>query len=439
MRLAKGSPAAKMRRLIRKGLPVDQGLKLAGAVSETRQWDRLMELARIGAIPGDGVNRQALTALDREARRLVIGWAEAAGARVTVDDAANLWFRVEGRNPEAAPVITGSHMDSQPAGGRFDGIYGVVAGLEVLSALHDSGIQLDRPLEVVAWTNEEGSRFSPGCMGSMAWAGTKPLSAFAEVTDSEGVRFGDALADHLAAEADIARRPLGGRAHAYIEAHIEQGPKLEAEGLDIGIVSGIQGSRWFTVTIEGESAHAGTTPVSMRRDALQCAVRAINALNVLTADPEDVLRFTVGSFIVEPGSSNSVAGRVRFTIDLRHPDETILAEKGDAITAAVSEAAAPLAVSIEERFRAAPLVFAEPVLASLRDAGAALGLRWTMMPSGAFHDAQLVARTVPSAMIFVPSRKGISHNPAEFSSAAQLAAGTRTLAFALSFQGNIRT
>ncbi|HEX3984697.1 MAG TPA: hydantoinase/carbamoylase family amidase, partial [Acidisoma sp.] len=238
---------------------MDQGLILAAAVREARQWDRLMELARIGAIPGDGVNRQALTALDRTARRLVIGWAEAAGATVSVDEAANLWFRVEGRRPDLPAVITGSHMDSQPAGGRFDGIYGVVAGLEVLSALKDSGTVLDRPIEVVAWTNEEGSRFSPGCMGSMAWAGTKPLSAFADTTDGEGIRFGDALAEQLAAEADLPRRPLGGPAHAYIEAHIEQGPRLEAQGLDIGIVSGIQGSRWFTVTVMGESAHAGTT------------------------------------------------------------------------------------------------------------------------------------------------------------------------------------
>ena len=287
---------------------MDQARALAAAVDEARQWDRLMALARIGAIAGDGVNRQALTALDREARRLVIGWAEAAGADVSVDAAANLWLRKEGADPAAAPMLTGSHMDSQPEGGRFDGIYGVVAGLEVLSALHDSGIVLERSLEVVAWTNEEGSRFAPGCMGSMAWSGRRPLASFAEITDADGVRFGDALAKHLAAEIDLARRALGGQPHAYIEAHIEQGPRLEAEGLDIGVVTGIQGSRWFAVTITGASAHAGTTPVSLRRDALQAAVRAINALNGLMADPSDRLRFTIGSLTVEPGSSNSVAG-----------------------------------------------------------------------------------------------------------------------------------
>jgi N-carbamoyl-L-amino-acid hydrolase len=410
---------------------MEQGLRVAAAVSAARQWDRLMELAKIGTIPGDGVNRQALTALDRAARRLVIGWADAAGAAVTVDEAANLWFRLEGRDQAAAPVITGSHMDSQPAGGRFDGIYGVVAGLEVLSALKDSGITLNRPLEVVAWTNEEGSRFSPGCMGSMAWAGTKPVSAFAEISDAEGVTFGAALAEHLAAEADLSRRPLGGKAHAYIEAHIEQGPKLETEGLDIGIVTGIQGSRWFTVLVTGASAHAGTTPVSLRRDALQAAMRAIAALNTLTADPTDVLRFTVGSFVAEPGSSNSVAGRVRFTIDLRHPDGAVLRAKGDAIADLVHEAAEPCSAEVEERFTAAPLAFDAGIVDGIEQATQALGLSSLRLPSGAFHDAQLVAGAVPSAMIFVPSRDGISHNPAEFTSSSQLAAGTRALAAAL--------
>ncbi|GAB0119339.1 M20 family metallo-hydrolase [Acidisoma sp. 7E03] len=410
---------------------MEQGLRVAAAVSETRQWDRLMQLARIGAIPGDGVNRQALTALDREARRLVIGWAEAAGARVSVDEAANLWFRLEGENLDLAPVITGSHMDSQPAGGRFDGIYGVVAGLEVLEALRDSGVTLPRPLEVVAWTNEEGSRFAPGCMGSMAWAGTKPLSAFADIPDPDGVTFGAALGETLAAEADLPRRPLGGSAHAYIEAHIEQGPRLEADGLDIGVVTGIQGSRWFDVTVTGASAHAGTTPVSLRRDALQAALRAIDALNRLTADPADVLRFTVGSFLVEPGSSNSVAGRVRFTIDLRHPDAAVLREKGAAIAATVEAAVAPCAAVVSESFSAEPLTFDAGIVGTIAQAAEALGLSLVRMPSGAFHDAQLVARRVPSAMIFVPSRNGISHNPAEYSSPSQLAAGTRSLAAAL--------
>jgi beta-ureidopropionase / N-carbamoyl-L-amino-acid hydrolase len=409
---------------------------LAAAVDEARQWDRLMALARIGAIPGDGVNRQALTALDRAARRLVIGWAEAAGARVSVDAAANLWLRVEGRDPGARPVLTGSHMDSQPAGGRFDGIYGVVAGLEVLSALRDSGIVLDRPIEVVAWTNEEGSRFAPGCMGSMAWSGRRPLSAFADILDAEGVRFEDALAEHLAAEADLPRRPLGGQPHSYIEAHIEQGPRLESGRLDIGVVTGIQGSRWFTVTLTGTSAHAGTTPLSLRRDALQAAVRAILALNGLMDDPSDRLRFTIGSLTTEPGSSNSVAGQVRFTIDLRHPEAAILAERGDAVAGTIAGAAGPsIKAAVTESFNAPPLDFDPAIIDGIAAAAESLGLRWTRMPSGAFHDAQLVAGVAPAGMIFVPSLDGVSHNPAEFTTAPQLAAGTRVLAATLASQG----
>jgi N-carbamoyl-L-amino-acid hydrolase len=416
---------------------MQQGLALAAAVSEARQWNRLMALAAIGAIPGDGVNRQALTPLDRAARRLIIGWAQEAGAQVSIDDAANLWLRVEGAAPEAAPVLTGSHMDSQPEGGRFDGIYGVVAGLEVLSALRDSGLTLQRPIEVVAWTNEEGSRFAPGCMGSMAWAGKRPLAAFADSADAQGLRFADALAAHLTAEADLPRRPLGHRPYVYIEAHIEQGPRLEAERLAIGVVTGIQGSRWFTVTVNGASAHAGTTPVSLRRDALQGAIRAINALNLLMADPHDRLRFTIGQMTVEPGSSNSVAGRVRFTIDLRHPEAAVLTERGDAVAETVRAAVGPVEAEVAETFNAPPLDFDRAAVESIAAAARALDLSWTAMPSGAFHDAQLVAAVTPSAMIFVPSLHGVSHNPAEFTSAPQLAAGTRVLAAAMAWHANV--
>ncbi len=232
---------------------------------------------------------------------------------MSVDAAANLWLRREGTDPHAAPVVTGSHMDTQPNGGRFDGIYGVIAGLEALTALHQSGTTLRRPVEVVAWTNEEGGRFAPGCMGSMSWSGFRRIEDFADVVDPDGVRFADALASHLASETDLPDRPLGSQPHAYVEAHIEQGPRLEAEGLDIGVVTGIQGSRWFTVTLTGETAHAGTTPLALRRDAVQDMVRAIAALNALMHDPQDVLRFTVGRIVVEPNTSNSVPNRASFT------------------------------------------------------------------------------------------------------------------------------
>jgi beta-ureidopropionase / N-carbamoyl-L-amino-acid hydrolase len=413
----------------------------SSAVRETRQWDRLMAMARLGAIPGDsaspgddngaGVNRACLTMLDREARRLLISWAAGIGATVSVDEAANLWLRREGHERDAAPVVTGSHMDTQPQGGRFDGIYGVIAGLEAMTALADAGITTRRPVELVAWTNEEGGRFAPGCMGSMAWAGYRTLGDFADIADPEGVRFGEALAAHLQAEADIPRRALGGRPHAYVEAHIEQGPRLEREGADIGVVTGIQGSRWFTVTLTGETAHAGTTPLGLRRDAVQDMMRAIIALNALMQDPTDVLRFTVGRIVVSPNTSNSVADHARFTIDFRHPDAAVLRARGDAIAGVVQAAVRDCAVSVEESFTAMPVGFDPLVTDAVEQAAGALGLGALRMSSGAFHDAQFVVPVCPTGMIFVPCRKGISHNPAEWSEPGQLAAGTRVLADAL--------
>ena len=409
------------------GASVEAARLAAAAVSEQRQWDRLMEMARFGTIPNDGVNRACLTRHDRAARRVVIGWAEAAGLSVSIDEAANLWLRREGSDPAAAPVLTGSHMDSQPQGGRFDGIYGVMAGLEALTALHDAGVRTRRPVEVVAWTNEEGGRFAPGCMGSMAWSGHSPLSTWADVHDHEGISFADALAEHLASEADLPRRPLGSTPHAYVEAHIEQGPRLEAEDFDIGAVTGIQGSRWFTVTLSGESAHAGTTPLGLRRDAVQDMVRAIGALNALMHDPADVLRFTVGRVTVTPNTSNSVAARATFSIDLRHPDPAVLRARGNAVEGVIQAAVRDVTVAVHESFHALPIVFDADVIRRIERAAAAERLRCTRLASGAFHDAQFAAKVSATGMIFVPCVKGISHNPAEYSAPDQLAAGTRVL------------
>ena len=405
---------------------------LVAAVSETRQWERLMEMARLGAIPGDGVNRACLTPLDRRARRIFIAWGEALGLTASVDRLGNLFLRHEGSEPGLAPVLTGSHMDSQPKGGRFDGIYGVIAGLEAVQALREAGITTRRPIEVVAWTNEEGGRFAPGCMGSMAYAGFAPPDTWDAIEDTQGIRWADALAEHMASEADIARRPLGvveGLApHAYIEAHIEQGPILEGRDLDIGIVTGIQGSRWFSVEIHGRSDHAGTTPVSMRQDAMQDAIRAITALNALMRDPADVLRFTVARMEVFPNSSNSVADLVRFSIDFRHPDRAVVLARGNAIEGVIQSAMLHCTAVVHERFTAMPTSFGPLVVDAVERAARAQGLASLRMPSGAFHDAQFMVPLCPTGMIFVPCRDGVSHNPAEYSAPDQLAAGTRVLA-----------
>jgi N-carbamoyl-L-amino-acid hydrolase len=405
------------------------------SVSEARQWERLMRMARLGAIPGEGVNRAALTDLDHQARRLLIGWGQAIGLAPSVDRLGNLFLRHEGTEPGLAPVLTGSHMDSQPNGGRFDGIWGVIAALEAVQALREAGVATRRPIEIVAWTNEEGGRFAPGCMGSMAFAGHSPPDTWDAVTDSEGLTFGAELARLLAAEADIPRRGLGvvdGVApHAYVECHIEQGPLLEAGGQDIGVVEGIQGSRWFLVEIAGKSDHAGTAPLRLRKDAVQDMLRAIAALNALMADPADVLRFTVGRIEVSPNTSNSVAERARFTIDLRHPDAAVLTARGDAIAATVQAAMAACTASVTERFHALPSRFDPGVVDAVERAAKAQGLATLRMASGAFHDAQFLSRICPAGMIFVPSRGGVSHHPSEYSSPAQLAAGARVLAATL--------
>jgi N-carbamoyl-L-amino-acid hydrolase len=405
------------------------------AVDEARQWDRLMQMAAIGPITGSdgepGVNRACLTPLDREARRLLISWAEGLGLAVSVDEIGNLFLRHEGTDATAAPVLTGSHMDTQPNGGRFDGIWGVIAGLEAVQAIRQAGVRTLRPIEVVAWTNEEGGRFAPGCMGSMAWSRDKAANTWDAVTDPDGVTFRQALDEHLKAEADIPRRPLGGKPFAYVEAHIEQGPRLEAEGKDIGVVTGIQGSRWFLVELRGETAHAGTAPLSLRKDAVQDMVRAVTALNALMADPTDVLRFTVGRIEVLPNTSNSVADVVRFTIDFRHPEKEMLIANGDAIEPTIRSAIKGCEVTVTERFHALPVEFDALVADAVEDAARAQGLSSIRLPSGAFHDAQFMVPVCPTGMIFVPCRRGVSHNPAEYSMPGQLAAGARVLAATL--------
>jgi N-carbamoyl-L-amino-acid hydrolase len=400
----------------------------ASHVDEARHWARMMEMARFGAIPGDGVNRAALSDLDHQARRLLLSWAAEAGLAASVDPLGNLFLRLEGTEPGLPPILTGSHMDSQPKGGRFDGIWGVLAALEAVQALRASGLVPRRAIEIVAWTNEEGGRFAPGCMGSMAFSGFRPPDAWDDTRDREGLRFADELARLLEAEADIPRRPLGSTPFAYIEPHIEQGPLLEAAGLDIGVVTGIQGSRWFLVEIAGKTDHAGTAPLSLRQDAVQDMLRAIAALNDLMADPTDVLRFTVGRIEVEPNSSNTVADLARFSIDFRHPDAAVLASRGEAIPATIHGALKSCRATVTETFHATPASFDPLVQDSVEDAASALGLKSRRLPSGAFHDAQFLVPLCPTGMIFIPSRAGISHHPAEYSSPAQLANGARVLA-----------
>ena len=411
-------------------------LAAANSVNGERLWSRLMEMAQIGAIPGNGVNRPCLSADDIKARALLISWADARGWQVGVDRAANLFIRLPGSEPDAAPIVTGSHMDSQPQGGRFDGIYGVLAGLEALEAISDSGVPVRRPIDVVAWTNEEGGRFAPGAMGSAVFTGAAGLDRFSPIKDQDGIEFGQALKHTLAATPDAAQRQFNFPIAGYVEAHIEQGPRLEAEQKTIGVVTGIQGCRWYVVEVSGETGHAGTSPLKGRKDALREAVAMISALQELMADPTDTIRFTVGRVEVSPNTHNSVPERVRFTIDFRHPNAILLNERGDRIAEVCEQAANACTVEVKEVLTLAPIRFPEEVVGTIEQAASALGESAMRMPSGAFHDSQYLAVVCPSAMIFIPCEKGISHNPAEYAKPDDCTAGTRVLAATLVELGN---
>jgi N-carbamoyl-L-amino-acid hydrolase len=398
------------------------------AIDEARLWRRHMDMGRIGATPRGGLNRPALSADDAEARAMLAGWARARGFTVAIDPIGNLFVRRAGSDSSAAPILTGSHLDTQPTGGKFDGIYGVLAGFEALEALEDGKRTTRRPIEVVVWTNEEGARFQPGCMGSMAFAGTMKLDGLLGVRDRAGTTVADALALLRQRLADVPERALGFPVAGYIEAHIEQGPRLEATGHQVGVVTGIQGQRWFEIEILGEEAHAGTTPLRLRRDALKAATSMVAALEALMDDPDDIVRFTVGRFEVSPGSPNTVPGRVLFTIDFRHPDQAVIAARGDQVEAVCRQNARGCTVNVRETINSPPCDFDPQVIGRVRGAAERLGLKHMTMPSGAGHDAKYVAKLCPTAMIFVPCERGVSHNEAENASPADLAAGARVLA-----------
>jgi N-carbamoyl-L-amino-acid hydrolase len=400
-------------------------------VDQQRLWQRHVEMAQIGAIPGNGVNRAAFSAEDIVARKLFISWAQARNFTIGIDDIGNLFVRREGLDPSLPPVMTGSHMDSQPRGGRFDGIYGVLAGFEALEAIDESGVKTRRAIEVVAWTNEEGGRFPPCTMGSAVYTRARPLADFLDVRDNEGILLRDALATTLAATPQAARREFNSPAAAYVEAHIEQGPLLENAGKTIGVVTGIQGLRWFNVEVSGKTDHAGTTPLALRQDAVRDAVAIINALHELTRDPADVLRFTVGRMLVTPNSTNSVASHVLFSIDMRHPDPATIDRLGKAVEPLAVKAARQCKVKVTPTLHDDPCVFDPQIVGAVENAAHELGLPNMRIASGASHDAMYMARICPTGMIFVPCEKGVSHNEAENAKPEDLAAGAKVLAATL--------
>lgn len=403
-------------------------------LSGARLWDNLMEMAKIGATAKGGCNRQTLTDLDAEGRALFQRWGEACGMTLAVDRLGNMAFTRPGRDPARKPVAIGSHLDTQPTGGKFDGVLGVLAGLEVMRALHETGIVTEAPLMLINWTNEEGARFSPPMMGSGAAMGLFDEAEVMAITDPEGKKFGEELQRiGWQGDADPAGlRDLG----AYFELHIEQGKLLEDAGKSIGVVTHALAQAWFEVTVEGVEAHGGS-PMAGRRDAMFAAAPLIAAvediaLNAVSASGE-AGRGTVGRLLVYPDSRNICPSRIWFSVDMRHGDPALLARMGDELRARAAARAAERGVTITVTdFWAFPLSPFDPTMVGrVRDAAQRLGYEHMDMPTSIGHDAVYVARRVPSAMIFCPCHGGISHNEAESITPEWAEAGLRVLADAV--------
>lgn len=400
---------------------------MTAAVDGDRLWRSLMEMAEIGATPGGGVGRLALTDLDKAGRDLFVGWCKEAGLEVRIDRMGNIIGRRAGTDDTAPPVVTGSHLDSQPLGGKFDGVYGVLAGLEVVRALNDAGITTRAPLEIIDWTDEEGVRFTAGVVASGVYAGQFDLDYGLNLPDRDGTT---TLGRELARIGYDGDAPCGGYPiSAFFEAHIEQGPILEREGTVIGAVLGAQGRRCYTVTVTGEEGHAGTLPMPLRRDALVSAARMIDGLNRLAFEFDPLPVLTTGYLQVSPNSRNTVPGRVTFSVDIRHPDDALLAEictRAAALCRTVAEDAGT-DVDVAEMFGRNSITFDPDCVEAVRAAAKRLGLACRDLHSGAGHDACNLARVAPTGMIFVPCKDGISHNERESAAPDDLAAGCQVL------------
>lgn len=403
-------------------------MSVAGHVDGKRLWADLMALAQHGATPLGGVNRLALSAEEIAARKTLVAWGREIGLQASVDEAANLFLRLEGREKDLPPLLTGSHIDTQPTGGKFDGAYGVVAGVAALRAIAASGKLPRRSIDVVAWMNEEGSRFAPGMMGSAVFTGQRKMAEILPVKDKAGCSVQEAITPVLEGEKDLPRRPLGFPVAAYMEAHIEQGPLLEAKGKTIGVVTGIGGKRTFRVTVDGEPAHAGTSARRDRKDALVSAVAIVDALQKAMWDEADTVRFTIGMFNVTPNAPSVVPSRVVFAIDLRHDDAKVVKELGDKVAVVCEAARGKCKVTVTPLLYDPPLEFPKAIREQVRGAAASLGLSSLDLPSPAGHDSRYMHYYCPTGMVFIPCKEGISHNEAESITAEDAEAGVRVLA-----------
>jgi N-carbamoyl-L-amino-acid hydrolase len=410
----------------RKTKPAVDNLRINGQ----RLWDSLMELAKIGATPKGGVCRLTLTDLDRQGRDLVCKWAREAGMTVTIDKIGNGFMRRAGRNNALPPIITGSHIDTQPTGGKFDGNYGVLAGIEVVRTLNDHGIETEAPIEVAFWTNEEGSRFVPVMMGSGVFAKAFTLEHAYAAKDTEGKSVKEELAriGYVGTE-EPGAHPIG----TYFETHIEQGPVLEDNDKTIGVVTGVLGIKWYDCTVNGMEAHAGPTPMALRKDALQVATRLMQEVVAIALRHPPHGRGTVGMVQVHPNSRNVIPGRVKFSIDLRNSTDELVDKMDKEIRAAVErtskESGLPITIELVSHYPAQP--FNKDCIEAVGRAAAKLGYSNMPAVSGAGHDAVYMARLAPAGMIFIPCKDGISHNEIEDAKPEHITAGCNVLLHAM--------
>jgi N-carbamoyl-L-amino-acid hydrolase len=398
----------------------------APLINSQRLWQSLMDLAQLGATVKGGVCRLALTDLDRQARDLFVQWCEQAGCSVSIDAIGNIFARRPGRDPQRAPVMTGSHIDTQPTGGKFDGCFGVMAGLEVIRTLNDLDLETEAPIEVVVWTNEEGSRFPPCMMGSGVFAGKLDLAETLAKQDEQGLVVGEELQRiGYAGSRPVLGHPVG----AYFEAHIEQGPILEDQRKTIGVVMGCLGQKWFDLTLSGVEAHAGPTPMSLRKDALVGAADVVTAVNRIALASQPHACGTVGCLNIHPGSRNVIPGEVKMTIDFRHLHADKLQKMVDDLREVIEQTCKHHGLSFELTPTAdfPPLDFASLCVDAVRQGAEQLGLSHMDIVSGAGHDAIFIAELGPAGMIFVPCEGGISHNEIENATPEDLAAGCAVL------------
>jgi beta-ureidopropionase / N-carbamoyl-L-amino-acid hydrolase len=395
-------------------------------INADRLWDSIMEMAKIGPGVAGGNNRQTLTDEDGEGRRLFRKWCEAAGLEMGLDQMGTMFARREGTDSDALPVYVGSHLDTQPTGGKFDGVLGTLAALEVVRTLNDAGIETETSICIVNWTNEEGSRFAPATMASAAYAGDYTTENILARRDAAGVTVGEALDSIGYRGSDaVGARKLG----AFVELHIEQGPLLEAENKTIGVVDRGQSIVWYDGKVTGFESHAGTTPMPLRRDALATLSEFVLAVERIAKAHGPNAVGTVGEAVIAAPSRNVIPGEIAFTVDIRSPR----AETLDAIDKDLRSAAAEIAarrkveIALDAIWRKEPTVFNPKLVDAVESAAKALGYSHRRITSGAGHDACNLANVVPTAMIFVPCKDGVSHNELEDATQADCAAGANAL------------